>query len=524
MNESGPEAVPGLCVDPETLEDLAEARRAAITALGSWPEDLTQLGALSQEPSRESTATIYWLLVAVLFAGASIFRFFPVDDIEAHHVIWEFISTTLALVVGILSLVRFYSKKQETFLFIGTGFLGTGLLNGYHAVTTSALVGGVATGLETADEAAWTWTASRMFLSMFLFCSVFLQSNETDPEPSHVSEFVVYLLAAVLTTAFFLVFTFYPLPPAYYPDFVVWRPAELIPATFFFAAWVGYFRRGEWRTEPFQYWLLISLLISAFLHGVFMSQATSEFDRFADAAHLLKILANLSVLAGLMISVFVTFRGEAAALETVRQTNLAMAREVEVRAEAEHRLRDFLDNANDLIQITDAEGSLAYVNRAWAATFGFEEEAVHGQNVYSLLRPSNRVELETAFRRLAEGGSMERFLSEFHTREGDPVICAISANCSRVSGQVVAIRSIIRNVSETVMAERELAGSRANLNALVENTGDVIWSVNADHELITFNSAFALAVEVRTGLEPSVGDRPGRSLSERPGDLVPTVL
>ena len=465
-------------------------------------------GDSSQDPHKERSATVYWVILAVLFVFAIIVRRFPFADNEARHVIWEFISTTLALIVGSLSLVRFYSKKQETFLFIGTGFLGTGLLNGYHAVMTSGLIGGGSTGLQTADGAAWTWTASRLFLSMFLFGSVFLGSDESDSEPSHAQELFVYVLAAVLTAAFFLVFTFFPLPSAYNPEFVVWRPAEFIPATFFFAAWVGYIRRGDWRTEPFQYWLLISLMISVFLHGMYMAYATSEFDGVADAAHLLKIGSDVSVLAGLMISVFVTFRSEASALETVRQTNLAMAREVEVRAETEHRLRDFLDNANDLIQITDAEGSLAYVNRAWTATFGFEEEAVKGENLYSLLRPSNRVELETAFRRLAEGGSMERFISELHTGDGDPVICAISANCSRVSGEVVAVRSIIRNVTETVMAERELAGSRANLNALVESTGDVIWSVNSDHALITFNAAFALAVEARTGLEPRVGDGP----------------
>ena len=500
--------IPRVDRGPEGVEDLAEFRGTAITESESPPEDSTRLAATPRGSATDRSATIYWLILAVLFAGAIVLRRYPFDDNEARHVIWEFISTTLALIVGSLSLVRFYSKKQETFLFIGTGFLGTGLLNGYHAVMTSALIGGAATGLGTADGAAWTWTASRLFLSMFLFGSVFLWSDESESGRSHVHELTVYVLAAVLTTAFFVVFTFFPLPPAYYPEFNASRPAEFIPAIFFFAAWVGYLRRGDWRTEPFQYWLLISLMISVFLHGMYMSQATSEFDAIADAAHFLKIAANVSVLAGLMISVFVTFRSETAALETVHRTNLAMAREVEVRAKAEHRLRDFLDNANDLIQITDADGSLAYVNSAWVATFGFEEEAVHGKNVYSLLRPSNRVELETAFRRLAEGGSMERFISEFHTRDGEPVICAISANCSRTGEDVVVVRSIIRNVTETVKAERELAGSRANLNALVENTGDVIWSVNADHALITFNSAFALAVEARTGFEPSVGDGP----------------
>ena len=511
MNESGPDASEVLTDDGRELElpeDVTQAPRAAPNELEGWREPSMVADDFSQAPPKERSATVYWLILAVLFVGASILRAFPFGDNQERHVIWEFISTTLALVVGSLSLVRYYSKKQETFLFIGMGFLGTGLLNGYHAVMTSTLIDTSASGFETADGAAWTWTASRLFLSMFLFASVLLGSDDADSERSHLNELSVYIAAAVLTTAFFLVFTFFPLPPAYYPEFNASRPAEFIPAIFFFAAWVGYLRRGEWRTEPFQYWLLISLIISVFLHGMYMSQATSEFDGIADAAHLLKIGSNVCVLLGLMFSVFVTFRSETTALETVRVTNLAMAREVEVRAEAEHRLRDFLDNANDLIQITDAEGSLAYVNSAWAATFGFEKEAVRGKDVYSLLRPSNQVELETAFQRLAEGGSMERFISEFHTGDGDPVICAISANCSRVDGEVVAVRSIIRNVTETVIAERELAGSRANLNALVESTGDVIWSVNADHALITFNAAFALAVEARTGHEPSVGDGP----------------
>ena len=510
MNESvtDTEVVPIQDSDVEIREDPAESGQAAFTELGSSPEGSIGSGDFPEEPQSERSAAIYWMLLAVLFLAFNIFRRFPVDDDPARHVIWEFISTTMALIVASLSLVRYYSKKQRTFLFIGTGFLGTGLLNGYHAVITSTLLGGGAAGLQSPDVAAWTWTAARLFLSLFLFGSVFLWSNEGDSKRSHVNEFSVYFAAFSLAFGIFLVFRFIPLPSAYYPEFWVSRPAEVIPALFFFGAWVGYLRRGEWRTEPFQYWLLISLMISFFVHAMYMSNATSEFDGIADAAHLLKIIANVSVLAGLMISVFVTFRSETTALETVRQTNLAMAREVKVRAQAEHRLRDFFDNANDLIQITDAQGSLAYVNRAWAATFGYEQGAVDGQNVYALLRPSNRAELEEAFQRLTEGGSMERFISELHTRDGDPVICAISANYSPVDGEAGTFRSIIRNVTETVIAERELASSRANLNALVENTGDVIWSVNADHALITFNSAFALGVEARTGIEPKVGDGP----------------
>ena len=520
MNRTGPEAdtpeAPDEHVLPVFDPDAPETGDA-----GSHP-GTDYLKSITEGPDRsQERATVYWILVAVLFMGASLFRRFPFADNEQRHVIWEFVSTTLAFIVGSLSLVRYYSKKQDTFLFIGTGFLGAGVLNMYHAVMTSVLVGGGGSGLQTADGDAWSWTASRLFLSLFLFATVFVWSKDEGVQEDRINERWVFVLAAVLTVVVFVFFSalgfpteaggalsFKPLARAYYPDFWVVRPAEFIPALFFFAAWAGYLRRGMWRTEPFEHWLLLSLMISVFVHAMYMSQATSEFDGMADAAHLLKISAHLCVLVGLMVSVFVTFRSEADALRTVRDTNLAMAREVRDRTEAEHRLRDFLDNANDLIQITDAEGNLVYVNQAWQSVFGFEAGEVEGENVFDILEPMDRTGLEEVFGSLRDGRSLERYISEFRTRTGNPVICSISATARRDNGDVVAIRSIIRDVTETMMAERDLSVSQANLNALVENTGDAIWSVDSQYRLITFNSAFALEVEARTGYEPTVGNRP----------------
>ncbi len=178
--------VPGSDSEPEAVESRSESLGTVSTDSGHEPEDSAWVGPVSENPPKERTAEIYWLLLTVLFIFAIVFRRFPADDNIARHTIWEFISTTLALIVGSLSLVRFYSKKQETFLFIGTGFLGTGLLNGYHAVMTSTLIDTAATGFDTADGAAWTWTASRLFLSMFLFGSVFLGSDNSYSERSHL--------------------------------------------------------------------------------------------------------------------------------------------------------------------------------------------------------------------------------------------------------------------------------------------------------------------------------------------------
>ena len=110
MNESssdGPEVLPDQGRGPEPLEDVAGAPRAAPDELEGWREPSMVAGDFSQDPRKQRSATVYWLILTVLFVFAIILRRFPFDDNEARHVIWEFISTTLALVVGSLALVRF---------------------------------------------------------------------------------------------------------------------------------------------------------------------------------------------------------------------------------------------------------------------------------------------------------------------------------------------------------------------------------------------------------------------------------
>jgi len=45
-------------------------------------------------------------------------------------------------VSGAMSLVRYYTKKTSAFLLLGRRFLGTALLNGYHAAITSSFLAG----------------------------------------------------------------------------------------------------------------------------------------------------------------------------------------------------------------------------------------------------------------------------------------------------------------------------------------------------------------------------------------------
>ena len=453
-------------------------------------------------------ATVYWIILLVSSGGAILLRASPWNTGVNLHTIMETTATALAFVIGALALVRYYSRKQSTFLFIGTGFLGTALLELNHAVITSPLYRAPADVLP-ADASAWSWNASRLYLSLYLFVSLLAWWRESREERSDIiNEVSVYVTAAVLAVVVFFFFRLVPLSSAYRQGGIFSQPGEFVPAFFFLLAFVGYFLKGNWRTLVFEHWLLISLAISVVLHGVYMSRSAIPFDAGYDAAHLLKIVSYMSVLNGLMISVYHTFRREAAALDVVQDTNEQLAHEITRGREVEGRLQHFLDTANDLIQSVAPDGRFLYVNRAWHDTLGYTDHDLERLVFVDILHGERREETVEEFRRVLEGERLDRIVIEFVAKDGRVVLCSGSANAHMRDGRLVATQAIFRDVTEQRRAERELAASRANLAALVENTGDTIWSVDSEQQLITFNSAFALAVEACSGREPKVGMTP----------------
>jgi len=128
-------------------------------------------------------ALLYVTLFAHLVGGSVLLRQnFGWATGSTVHTILESIATVLAFIIGGLALVRYYSREQITFLLIGCGFLGAGLLDLNHALTTSDYIMSARVELDPnlrpADLFAWTWTAERMFLSLFLFGSLLAWRQE----------------------------------------------------------------------------------------------------------------------------------------------------------------------------------------------------------------------------------------------------------------------------------------------------------------------------------------------------------
>ena len=295
-------------------------------------------------------ATTYAALAIGLSVGYLILRGASWQGSAQLHTLMETVASLLALTVGTIALLRFYGRKNNTFLFIGSGFLGTAFLDGYHAIVTSSHF---ASDFPSAPASLipWSWIASRIFLSSLMWLSWLAWKREArSNQRGKVSERRVYFAVALLTISSFLFFAFVPLPRAYYPNLVFHRPEEFVPAFFFLMALLGYLRKGHWKYDQFEHWLVLSLIVGFIGQAMFMSFSGQLFDLEFDAAHLLKKISYICVLTGLLVSMHSLFRQAEEGAEIAR-INDSLEHEIAERQRAEERARLLADESDVLARI-----------------------------------------------------------------------------------------------------------------------------------------------------------------------------
>lgn len=262
-------------------------------------------------PTRIYIKAIIFCSIAIILSALLIVMFY-VDWTASlqFHTDMEVVSTLLALIIGIVALVHFYSDKTNIFLFIGTGFLGAAFLDCYHfLVTADTFSFYLSTKLIAMD--AWSWIASRFFISLFL-CLSSIASLTTltrgKLKEQSVSVPYVYCMAALLALVSFGFFIFVPLPASYYPSILFHSPIEFIPGILFAIALAIYLARGRWKVDPFEFWLILFLIVSVILQVCYMSLSGKLFDTMFNVSHVLKVISYAMVLIGLLISVHDRFK------------------------------------------------------------------------------------------------------------------------------------------------------------------------------------------------------------------------
>lgn len=160
----------------------------------------------------------------------------------------------------------------------------------------------------------------------------------------------------------------------------------------------------------------------------------------------------------------------------------------EAEAEA-RRLGDILESTPDCVAITDPEGLLRYMNAGgrWLLGIG-DDEPITGLPFVDFVHPDNARHLERVARREAGHSGAWQGESTLVTRTGRevPVSQTILAHLEP-DGRVDRFSTIIRDLSERVAAERDLAASEARLRTLYNRSPVMMHSVDRDGWLLSVN-------------------------------------
>jgi PAS domain S-box-containing protein len=148
---------------------------------------------------------------------------------------------------------------------------------------------------------------------------------------------------------------------------------------------------------------------------------------------------------------------------------LATSMTAELR-QSENQLRDFFDNANDLIQSVAPNGQFVFVNRAWRETLGYSEAEIERLSLVDIiLHPDCRDRYLEAFKPVLAGEVSYEVEAIFVTKDSRAITVEGSVNCQIEHGLPKLSRGIFRDITERKQVEKALQQAEEKYRSIFEN-------------------------------------------------------
>jgi len=175
-------------------------------------------------------------------------------------------------------------------------------------------------------------------------------------------------------------------------------------------------------------------------------------------------------------------------------TQRRLAEEALRRSEAS--LQDFLDNANDLIQILDLNGRFLYVNRAWQMVLGYSEKEIGSLTIHDLLHQDSQessIGLFSPTSRISQAVGHELV---FVAKNGKAIIVEGNITTQMEEGVPVAVRGIFRDITKRKQLEEQFLEQKSITEKLIKFSAVPIFVLDKNHRVTNWNKA----CEKMTGL------------------------
>ena len=160
--------------------------------------------------------------------------------------------------------------------------------------------------------------------------------------------------------------------------------------------------------------------------------------------------------------------------------------------ESEERFRIMADSCPSIMWVTDAEGGIQFINRAYREFFGTTFEQVKEEKWQPMLHPDDAPECMGAFMRAVH--ERTPFRSEARVRRGDGEWRLMGTYAEprwSASGEFLGHVGLNADITERRQAEEALRASEEKFRQFAENIREVFWMMNtAGTEILYVSPAY----------------------------------
>jgi PAS domain S-box-containing protein len=460
------------------------------------------VAALDRAPAAATTLQF----LAYLFAGATLAVMFPLVAFNApafalrsghEHALLDLGIALSACFCSLQALVRYQSRPQALFLWLGAGFLASGLLDGLHAMLS---LEAVAPGDLASRAGAVTWSAGSLVLAIYLLLSLGPERPLLHERVRRFDPLLVGITTVALLTllGFLLIFrTSHVELGAIGP---LQRPNEMLAGLAMLAVIPALWWRHSILDAPLLRRLAIALPIYVVLHIGVAAWSVTPTDTYSGAAHLARFLAHWLVLVGLLQS-------SANLLTDAEASRKRLAVQTDELEASERHVRSILNHAPYAILSAGQDGVVRNINPVAVQMFGIPEPQAVGRPLQSFFDDSLQAELaatlgpsEQATRarllqlRQRDSGdetSRSRWALSRQARgirgDGTPFPIALTLT-DTISGGHRFFTAFVRDLTQTIQQEQRTQQALMLATRILDQSSVAIWSTDGAGLITRFNN------------------------------------
>jgi PAS domain S-box-containing protein len=180
--------------------------------------------------------------------------------------------------------------------------------------------------------------------------------------------------------------------------------------------------------------------------------------------------------------------------ENIPIQSKGIVQDITERKRAEEKIQTLanaVESSNDAILTESLEGIITSWNKAAEQVYGYSVQEVIGKNVSILAPPHLREETKKLTEMVIQGKKVHQYETLRERKDGTLINVSITLSpVFDITGKLVAISGIVRDVTERIKAEEELRESEARLRQFYESDMIGVYFFNLDGSITDANDKF----------------------------------